>query len=283
MLLLIACTDPEPAPEARPQLVDTAGGADFQRPDPGMDVLEFESELDRVMSPGFPDPTPVAGLYASLMAEGDEDCPGHAQHLSNARQGHGGCTSESGLHYEGISFYLYGDQLEDLSMPDYESFAPAAFRLSGDFRITDADGVPFHGGGVVARVVDGEDEPRRWTIEVNGTWAYEPDNGWIGAQASNRLIVQGTRDGESLSQVLDGGVSREAGSVVFHEVTVGGDCEGFVDGALSMRDEIGAWYTLELNGDCSGCGSLTYDERVDLGLACIHDEEFLEGLARVTP
>lgn len=283
LLVALACTEPTPPASPRPALVDTSGGAAFERPLPQLSGLEFEAELDRILTPGFPDPTPVVGVYAALMALGDDDCPGNPKHLSNARQGQGGCTAESGVHYEGISFYLVDDELESFGMPNYVAFGEGSFRLDGDFRITDADGEHFDGGGVASFVFNERVPADRWTIEINGTFHYDPNPGWISDTASNRLVVHGGRTDEVVGATIDGGMARESGTVVFDDVALWGECEAFGTGSVGMRDEIGAWYQVDMRDDCSGCGELIYDERVALGEACVHSEGFLNDLARITP
>ena len=274
-VFVLACTsetvDSSP-PEIEP--VDTAPV--WERPDPDWTAEQVAEQLSVGLADGVPSPHPLQKVYADLMAQGDEVCPGHPEQLSNARQGIGGCTAESGVYYEGISSYGMGSEAVAATQGD-GNYSETSWFLSGDFLIVDADGERFVYGGQSKYVVLQTQTESRWNIEVAGTFRYEPSDAWIADIASNRVYVSGVLPSDGPPETkIKGGISNGLVDVYLEDLLFGADgCAGPpVSGVISIRGESGGWYRLELESDCTGCGAVVFDDRVDLGEVCVDLDSF---------
>lgn len=276
LLSLLACT-----PEVTDVPVDSVAAVEdtspvWERPDPAWTATQVGEQLALGLADGVPNPHPIQKLYAELMALGDETCPGDPEQLSNARQGIGGCTAESGAYYEGISSYAAG--AEDVgAVLGGERYTEASWLLSGDFLLMDPDSNRFEFGGQARYVVSTSADETRWSAELAGTFRYEPSDSWIADIASNRVYISGVIPNQGAPETtIRGGMSNGAVDVYFEELVFGtGGCAGPpASGVISLRGEEGGWYRLELRDDCSGCGDVVFDERVELGESCPDLESF---------
>lgn len=179
------------------------------------------------------------------------------------------------MFYEGISSYGFGsDALSDMFGQDYSE---DSWALSGDFSIIDADGQRFEVGGQAKWLVQTFATETRWNAEVAGTFRYPGSDEWLRDIHSNRVYVSGLlpQQGPPTTKIL-GGISHALIDAYIEEIVFGSEtCVGPpASGVLHVRGESGGWYRFEVEDDCSGCGQVVFDDRIDLGLACPDWDDF---------
>lgn len=243
--LLLACKVVR-APHATHDTGDT-GGWSYAPPasaEPLWSADQVATFLDAAVQE-LPDASAVVDEYLTLLAAGDETCPGSATHIDSAVLGLEGCTASTGYSYAGEA------SIVDASWGDGESLT-----LGADCRITSPDGEVFEAGGYASS----ERAGGAWTQQLEGTFTTHGKTWSVGLDLAS--------DG------VDGGWSREGLAVVFDDVTLGDGCAG---GAMELAQEGEGWYRLRLG--CDGCGAVAWgDEHV--GTACVNVDALAAELDR---
>lgn len=237
-------TSPEDSGATDSGPADTADSAGWQW-DPGeaaWTAAQVGERVDAALSVGLPDPPLLLDWYDRSIEEGDVGmCPKVRDHSMG--EAFGGCLSNSGWIYAGISMW-------------YASETGEGWEMDGDCYMRDPQGNWFYCDGVIGWEGDGAGA---WEITVAGLWGYDLADGWVAAQPDAAVWM--AWDGGTLT--LDGGWSAEGQAVYFAGVSV--TAEG-ATGDVQLRDPSGAWYTLTLDG--GSCGDVRWDD-ASLGEGCV--------------
>jgi hypothetical protein len=223
-------------------------------------VLSVESALEL----GFPDPLSLLEDYQAMMAAGDESCPGDDTQLMGDLVPREGCTSESGYFYSGVAAYT--------ETSGTGSFGPLfAFHLDAGFRLIDDQSMEYEAGGNVLYSMERSEELSRhqWSAQVEGSWVYGGAAPWFDAGISASLSLGGTLiDGQQIDKAW--GTLGMAGSwFAMDEMTWDSSCGDQPFGVLGIRDPSGLWIWIELDSDCSGCGTGTWDGTGEVEELCV--------------
>ena len=245
----VACVEGGPGPE------ETAAAAPTRTPTaPVWSAEEAVQHLDAALALGVPEPTHLAAAYAGAVLQGEPACPGlgtSGATVPGAGVWSAECETASGWGYSGSA--LYEDAVGEGSR---------TIRITSSFTITDPDGGRFRGGGEVLYASTTDASGTAWTGQVGGEFGWSGQPGWLGAATSEALYLVGTDAGATASLRLDGGVSSVDATLGFtglhlDSAACAGDSPVASPGRLHVRDPGGAWFVLDLPGDCTGCGALS--------------------------
>jgi hypothetical protein len=248
------------APEDTQQPADPEGAAptdtaeppalpELEPPSPEAQLSpeELAAAFDAAWAGGVPEPRTPRDVYLSLMAMGDEECPGDPEQIVSIVLG---CTSASGWTYAGTTEYKVQGEESDRE----------GWQLTGDATIDGPDGERFVAGGHVnlARKERGSGG-WHWEGEIQGTWSYLGAGGWLEDGLSAKLQIASDR-GESREEiVVEGGMGLASMALVFEGLELSTDCPEAARGALWLRDPSGGWFYAEFSEECSSCGALSFE------------------------
>jgi len=298
---LAACSTPE---DASPPAVDS-GEADQELPsawefdgDEGGDVdydpAAMEAALGEVLAQVLTlSGQPVLDAYEQVFAEADSACPSWYEFDGNTYW-LATCTARTGARFDGYGFYyvyesedVFGDgNLWDL------------VQLSGAATIESSSGQTFHLGGYAytgQTTHTGSYGESGWVSTIFGSAQWDgAERGWLAEGVSPSLLlyafdypvpyegkyvyIEGTVGG------LAGGASAaEFDLFQMADTSLGMPCDQEPSGSVVLRDQSGVWYevvfdidpyTLELSGDCDGCGAVFRGAEL-VGEACADFSRFL--------
>jgi len=198
------------------------------------------------LAAGGPEPRRPRDVYLELMALGDQTCPGDPEQIVGLVLG---CTAASGWTYSGVTEYL-----------------PAAkegregWLLTADAAIYGPDGEIWLAGGHVAlgRQAAGADA-WYWGGEIQGSWTWDGEAGWLAPGVSAKMRVEGYRDADAFSFAVEGGVAFGGVEVTFDALTLDAACPGGAQGVMSLRDPSGGWWRAEFEEACATCAALSFE------------------------
>lgn len=227
------------------------------------------ARLDAALAYGIPDPTVIAAAYTGAVLQGDAACPALND---NGAPGSGegvwvaDCTATSGWSYAGSS--LFDDARGDAR----------SLWLAASFTMIDPQGNAFRGGGEVRYDLVTAGEVSTWTGQVGGVFGWAGEAGWLGSARGEALFLEGRIDASGRTLRLDGGIEYESATIRFSGLEFDtAACDAPVRGSVAVREPDGTWLTLELSGDCTGCGELRGDAGA-LGAACVSLPGVLDAL-----
>ena len=258
--LTTACTGPSPGGCADDADACVPAEAPAEGPPRTWASDEAVSHLAEALGHGIPDPTGLAEAYTRALLGGDSECPRFLD--ASGAVWAAECTAASGWSYSGTSLYT-----------DERTETARSLRMTASFTVTDAEGDPFRGGGEVLYESASAAGATEWSGQVGGVFAWSGEAGWLGEARGEALFLEGASDGTSRSLRLDGGVEYASATISFSGLSVdtatcAGDAPVDAPATLQVRDPGGAWFTLDLPGDCTGCGELWFGAEA-LGPACV--------------
>jgi hypothetical protein len=255
-LLLGACRDGS-----------TEAETDTSEPDPSTPWYSAE-DLAQILldlgDMGLPHARALRDTYQALMVNGDDDCPGSLTEIVGDLEG---CTADTGWYYSGLLTYVVEQSTEDGAVQS--NF----WTDTCDFQIVDPEGLALIGGG---------DIEARYSVEsggflvsssvVKGSWTWPlSEHPWLAQGMSTDLafrLESGGESGDSLN--LWGTLGTEGFDIYMDNLFFGQNCSGQVaSGSAWIRQADGTWYELVWADDCSGCFSVRWDFREELGEACV--------------
>lgn len=215
-------------------------------------AADFALALEDAARQPVPDPYAFRELYLGLLSAGDATCPGTDDDLGQPEVTLQGCTSDSGLHYAGIS--SWEDQQMDAEVHSFQL-------LNGDFTIT-SDETLSVGGRLGLFAFNQPNGDLMASLRVSGTFVLAgAEDPWLAAGGGTVLEADLSRTNGATSVLLDASLSLGR---PFHAsgLTLGGSCGA--DGTVQIRGPDALWYRAEL--EC-GCGPATVDG-LELGTVC---------------
>jgi hypothetical protein len=224
---------------------------------------------------GLPHARALRDTYQSLMENGDSSCPGSLTEIENELEG---CTAATGWYYGGLLTFV----VEELT-GDQGELQSNFWTDTCDFQIVDPDGVALIGGG---------DIEGRWNLNpdgnlisssvVKGSWIWpDSEHPWLAQGMSTDLAFRLEQDSETGSSLNLWGTLGTQGVDIYMDnlFFAQGECSDEVaSGTVWIRQADGTWYELVWAEDCSGCFSVTWDFREELGEGCVD----LSGLKAAT-
>lgn len=225
----------------------------------------------------------IMELYLALMAEGDEDCPGHAEIILAPLEG---CSASTGMTYVGIG-HMVTQETEDEAG---ELSSWSRYTAIADFQMYTPSGEEFIGAGSLRHGWSrGSDGRLSAEMQVRGSYRWTgagPEDPWFETGVGSSLYVAASSGDpmgrESLRFV--GSVDTRGKAVYFDDFEVDlGDCGGHpVGGRILLRQDDGSWVAMAFEEDvCSPCGEVTWNREESLGEACL-DVNFQEWLVWMT-
>jgi hypothetical protein len=246
-LTMAACVGPPAGDSA--VLGETGDPAAIAAPAPSMDAAGVEAAVAALLEGELPDAPSVLGDWRDLFDGVDPGyCPAITGDFSIAAP-FDGCYASDGRIWAGYAVYSVGsDYAVDL-------------QLEADASVTYPDGSTFLAAGKTYQRVA---EDGTFETQVVGTWGGSNLDDWTGDQPSVALWAAG----DAASVTFYGGVSRAEQALYVSEATWDASACPGATGEVRVRDPGGWWYTVTLDEDCSGCGTLSYVGQ-DLGTACL--------------
>lgn len=276
MGLLAACQPPSERPAAPGGADGSDTGeaadpwADFQVDRPEAEAAWTAAEIEALLQTwgdevGLPRPAGLFAEYRSALLEGDEDCPGEDDDLTDDLSG---CTSETGWNYSGIcilSAYETRDEDEVLTQ------GILTFDIA-DFVITRPDGLRFVVGGRAHHDWQLFDDGGTTTIAlITGSWSHQwTELPWL-AQTLSADLEYVRQTGSQQALRIFGSMTTGDTSLVWDEVDLDArDCPGLPKGGeLWLRQPDASWNHLAFRDDCSGCAEVTWNNSEVLGEVCL--------------
>lgn len=248
--LWLACTAPQDV-----QPVDTGvqlPGSERPVTEPEWDLATLESELNWLLSQGFPTSRDAMEQYLEVMSHGDSVCPGNKEYIdaTNLR----GCTADSGYFYSGVSTY-------ERQFFTEENGNEISFEGStGDYLFRNPEGEEMEGGGhqTLAIVVNPLGEVNNVFSEHSGSFIWQAHDGVYQEQVSGSLQVVAVEYGDFKQLHMQGAISYLDHSLFF-ETDLWEEC-GWrsEDGIVEVRDPSGGWFTLGPQSCQSDCMTATF-------------------------
>ena len=259
--LWLACTAPQ---DLRP--ISDSGGplpsTERPVPEPEWDLAAVESELDWLLSQGFPSPRVAMALYLEVMSHGDSVCPGNEEYIDATNLS--GCTAESGYYFSGVSTYereFFTE--EDGNQITFEG-------STGDYLFRNPEGEAMESGGhqTLATVVNPLGQVANIFSAHSGTFGWAAHDGVYKEKVSGSLQVMVGQHGDQKQLHMQGAISYLDHSLYF-ETDLWEDCGWRTDaGVVELRDPSGGWYTLGPQSCQSDCMTATFDGEVQ-GQVCV--------------
>lgn len=266
---LAGCVDPSKGGDdpSTPEAEDTASMVfSTTDPEPVWSVEDFQAVVAQVLGRGTPSPAIIGDAYVQIMAEGDQDCPGHATEMQTDPAG---CDADSGYRYAGIAWFNYSTA-QEINGVEYAM----NYSHGGDFEILTPQGERFAGAGGIAYISEYRDGVvTTGEVDVHGSWMASYRQDWLGEGFSGVYTVSLTTDMVSTFDfVIDGGISVGDVDLYFEAATwdTSDGCGGGFTGALSARDDRGYWTRWEVTDPCSACGAVVFHGDQDLGEMCLN-------------
>ena len=262
-MLWLACTTPDPCADC-----DTAAEVEevtFDAPTAEWDDATLAAAVQEVLEQGYVGPTELKAVYLDALSHGDADCPGldnNGELTTITDDWIIGCTSDEGWFYSGVALY------DENSWSD-EHATNVTLGMGGDFEIRSDDEDKFTVGGHFALRLALSGQTITMENDVNGSWLFENEAGWLGEGMGTLTWIDGTVTPDGRSVTLNGGIQVGDDAFYFDDVTWDdSQCWDQPTGTLRVRDPSGVWFRVALSDDCSGCGALTYGDE-DAGEACV--------------
>ena len=259
--LWLACTAPQ---DLRP--ISDSGGplpsTERPVPEPEWDLAAVESELEWLLSQGFPSSRQAMAMYLEVMSHGDSVCPGNEEYIdaTNLR----GCTAESGYYFSGVSTY-------EREFFTEEGGNEIIFEGStGDYLFRNPEGEAMESGGhqTLATVVNPLGQVANIFSAHSGTFGWAAHDGVYKEKVSGSLQVMVGQHGDQKQLHMQGAISYLDHSLYF-ETDLWEDCGWRTDaGVVELRDPSGGWYTLGPQSCQSDCMTATFDGEVQ-GQVCV--------------
>lgn len=257
LILPAGCTGASPVTNPA---TDTTAPA-VSAPVPEWTGEQAAAQMESLADQDFPDPTQLRELYLSMLQAGDSRCPGeNIDELADGSIPLGGCTSSTGYHYVGLSEFTESND-------DGWSFALTL----GDLYITDPNGDTFSAGGTFSYDAKVTDAGSQWKGDATGTFSYPGGTHWVAEGGSLAYWVEGGTAVDHEWLLLSGSIGGPLGTdnLYFDQLLYDSDCGESPVGGLRVRGGDGRWYHLEFDADCSGCGTLTFSDTVEMGQVCV--------------
>ena len=274
-LLLVACNPPsgdtkrqDPAPEVEhvPPLGPTfdevellSDEAGLPPPDSGEPFVEAwpappalrnaeETSLafQTVLSGPLAEPFVLIDAYLETLSHGSMDCP-LLEGLS-VLVDHSGCNTPEGWNFAGFSGF------EERRSGGYR------FDLSTDLEIRRPDGTRFTASGRMSLRISGS---REILFGARGDYMDDARTDLLGQGWRPYFLLEVASDGTG---TLDGPLHLQGEDLSFETVSFGPTCPTGA-GRVGLRDPAGGWWWATL--DCSGCGTLIYEDDPDSSEICI--------------
>ena len=278
-LLAWGCAPPGEPTDGAGDVEDTAAMVySTDVPEPAFTAEEMGVELQEVMALGAPSLVTICETYASIMAEGTEDCPGLSTDLGTMPEG---CDTEDGFHFAGIGWYNWASVVNmgghDVAM---------AFSHGGDYEILRPDGTRMAGAGGTAFLGTlQEGMISTSVIDVHGSWMATYRDDWLARGFSGVFEASLTTDlVDYYDFQISGGIGIGNTNLYLEDATwdPNDGCGGMFKGALSLRDDRGFWTRWEITDDCSTCGQVVFHQDQELGELCLDINEWGHELSRTT-
>jgi len=274
MALLAACSSGSGVEDSGEKTLDWGFDRPSQTPQYTADEL-----VDRVESwvntYGFPLPQQPFNRYLELMTEGDESCPGSGTLEDTSEFPNlgflDGCSSTTGWDYIGMAIVFADDERDEQGMGTLRT----GFNLA-DFVITSPEGAEFTGGGSSKMQVTYSNKGDAWTAEIGGSWEDQitDEPTWLNASGSFDYMVTSNNGQISTNGYVGVG---EYAFLFDHVVMHRASCPYTPhEGAMWLRQDDGSWNQLTFTDDCTGCATATWNEEIDLGVACIDISKNIE-------
>ncbi len=259
--VLLACT----APQDTQPVADTGSplpGSERPVTEPEWDLPTLESELNWLLSQGFPTSQAAMEQYLEVMSHGDSVCPGNEEYIdaTNLR----GCTADSGYFYSGVSTY------ERQSFTEEGGNQISFEGSTGDYLFRNPDGLEMEGGGhqTLAIVVNPQGEVNNVFSEHSGSFIWQAHDGVYKEQVSGSLQVVAVEVGDFKQLHMQGAISY-LGHALFFETDLWEECGWRSDaGVVEVRDPSGGWFTLGPQSCQSDCMTATFAGEVQ-GEVCV--------------
>lgn len=228
---------------------------------------EVGARIDLATSLGIPEPLSVLAVYTELLSHGDDACPGGE--FAGGFVTLEGCTSEQGYRFAGSA----GLAIEDERAGEGDDWTGLVSLASApaDYVITRPDGRALEVGGIFRLVLVRAEGQREWRSRLAGTYVDPAAGGWLAPGFSGALQLAGVGEGAAAVQTADGslgvlGVAIDVSQLV---VAPGVCADGFLGGVIRVRQDDATWNVVSLPGECSRCGSVSWEGVEELGEACI--------------
>jgi hypothetical protein len=241
---------------------------------------EVGQQIDAALASGVPDPGLVFESYEELLSHGDDDCPGST--FNGGFLVVGICSTSDGYQFSGSA----GVTIEDTRVVAEDgSFSGAAMRMSSpaDYLILRPDGTGLAAGGNLTQRVSSENGQVLWSTEVRGSFRDDGVDGWLGAGFSATLRWSGREDSGVVYSDVIGDLTLHGISLQLEDFHLSPETcsDGAELGTIMLRQHDATWYTLTLDGPCSRCGDVVWDDREELGEACVDLEPLIAAVASV--
>lgn len=282
--LLAGCGGAAPEDKAGegPGIPDGGGGPDTAEPEPDWSHLveddvhaptltaaEVGAEIERAFARGYPRPQDVVADYLRMLTFADDTCPAAAT-FNYGFVDLEGCTTAEGYLFQGAAGLL----IEDERVYADTGFWSGTYYIQtqpADYAIYRPDGTSLQAGGIFSLKMQADGTSLAYWCHMTGTYEDGASETWLREGFSGNLDTQGVREGTDYRQTIDGFVSIGDVSLELDavEIDTRSSATAPMSGRVSLRQADSTWYDLELDPDGSGCGTLTWDDREDLGPLCV--------------
>ncbi len=239
-------------------------------------VAAIEASGTAALASGYPRAERLWEAYRTLLAvHGQSDCPfGWQFGLGEFQSPLVGCTTAAGWTFAGLTL-----RKEEVDADGVEEW------LTGDASVQEPAGAYGTLAGEVRWWRASGGEPRAFSQSMYGTWGMPWESGWLAESPSLSVSMEGTWSAARVEALLSGGITLGGASVYLDGVTVDTlTCPGApTSGTLLVRGAAGAWSTITLASDCSGCGAAADPEGVVVGTACVPWASVLASLWEPAP
>ncbi len=242
-----------------------------QLPSPALDATGIEAAAATAFAGGVPLATDYWSVYLELvLGHSDGMCPAgglgapYAIHAPMV-----GCTTEDGWYFSGLTLRETTEDADGWSE-----------WMLGDGWAHDLEDHRLVFGGEIEWGAD-TSGAHPWQT-VDGTWGWEAGEGWLAEVPSVSLATEA--DLATGVVTVTGGWTTGGESVFLDGVDFAPRADDAPShGTLSVRDPGGAWYTVPLREDGSGCGPATYADGTALGEVCFDTAPLAASLAGIVP
>lgn len=218
----------------------------YPAPPASRDATETTLALQGALSGPLAEPFVLVGAYLETLGHGSPDCPlldGVSMLVD-----HSGCDTPEGWNFAGFS--------------GFEERRSGGYRLdlSTDLEIRRPDGTRFAASGRLSVRIAGSGQI---LFAARGDYVDEARADLLGQGWRPYFLLEVASDGTG---TLDGPLHLHGEDLAFESVSFGPSCPAGA-GRLGLRDPAGGWWWTTL--DCSGCGTLIYEDDTDSSEICL--------------
>jgi hypothetical protein len=287
---LLACTEPEPAPEGLAPPITSPSAPWVLPPEEDEEEIDLGTLIARaqeaIVEVPHIEPDPVLDVYRALAVGADSGCPtiytdGDLDYWLDS------CTSASGTRFDGFG-------VDDAALIDEGGLLYDFAATGGTARLEDEQGTWLELDGFVQRIVNEQDGIVSSTLVLAGSFDTNhpiAQGTWLEQGLRPNFVtttydVGATRAVFSIVGAVDG-LSGEYTAVAFDgcgvlDESLGyGGCAAEPSGTVSLRLPSGGWVDIVFDpvandeaitiadpAACDGCGRAWYGEK-DLGEVCL--------------